>query len=212
MMQNRLSAKLALCSAAALLACGTLAAQNPGGMPQQQPMPQQTQPAMPNTGTQNAPQQSMGDQAFVSESMQGNLAEVQMAQLAQQKSQSADVKQLAQKLESEHTQMNQKWFEPEAKALSVSEPKGPSKKDKKLMEKLQGLSGDEFDKAYIAATLKDHQDDLKKYQTESGMAQDPAVKQIAQMGTKVISQHIELTEQVAKNHNVPVEGGEVSSR
>lgn len=211
-MQNRLSASLALCSAVALLACATLAAQNPGGMPAQQPMPQQTQPSMPTAGTQNGPQQSMGDQAFVSESMQGNLAEIQLAQLAQQKSQSADVKQLAQKLESEHTQMNQKWFEPEAKALSVSEPKGPSKKDKKLMEKLQGLSGDEFDKAYITATLKDHQDDLKKYQAESGAAQDPNVKQIAQMGTKVISQHIELTEQVAKNHNVPVEGGEVSSR
>lgn len=210
-MQNRFSANLAFCSALALSASATLVAQNTGGMPQQ-PAPQQTQPSMPNPGSQNGPQQSMGDQAFVSESMQGNMAEIQMAQLAQQKSQSADVKQLAQKLESEHTQMNQKWFEPEAKALSVSEPKGPSKKDKKQMEKLQALSGDQFDKAYITATLKDHQDDLKKYQAESGATQDPNVKQIAQMGTKVVSQHLQIAEQVAKSHNVPVEGGEVSSR
>lgn len=212
MMHNRFSASLAFCSALALAASATLVAQNPGGMPQQQPMPQQTQPNMPTTGTQNGPQPSMGDQAFVSEAMQGNLAEVQLAQLAQQKSQSADVKQLAQKLESEHTQMNQKWFEPEAKALSVSEPKEPAKKDKKLMEKLQGLSGDEFDKAYITALLKDQEDNLKKYKEESGATQDPSLKQIAQLGAKVISQHVELAEQVAKNHNVPVEGGEVSSR
>lgn len=216
MLSTRFSFRLGLGSAAALLACATLAAQNPGGMPSQQPqMPQQqpTQPGMPGTGTQSAaPAASMADQAFVSEAMQGNLAEVQLAQLAQEKSQSSDVKQLAQKLGSEHAQMNQKWFEPEAKALSVSEPKSPSKKDKKLIEKMQGLTGDQFDKEYITAMLKDHQDDLKKYKDESEMAQDPAVKQIAQMGEKVISQHLQLAEQVAKAHNVPVEGGEVSSR
>jgi len=154
----------------------------------------------------------MGDQSFVSEAMQGNLAEVQMAQLAQQKSQSSDVKQLAQKLASEHSQMNQKWFDPEAKALSVSVPKKPSKKEKKEIEKLQGLSGTDFDKEYLTATVKDQQKDLKSYKDESNSAQDPNVKQIAEMGTKVISEHLQVAEQVAKNHNIPLEGGEVSSR
>lgn len=212
MVQLRLSARFSLCSAAALLACATLAAQNPGSMPNQQPqMPQQpTQPGMQTPDTQNSgPQGSMGDKAFVEESMQGNLTEIQLAQLAEQKSQSSDVKQLAQKFESEHTQMNQKWFDPEAKALSVSEPKGPSKKDKKEIEKLQGLTGDEFDKEYLTATVKDQQTDLKKYTDESNSAQDPNLKQIAQMGEKVLSQHLQLAEQIAKTHNVPVE---VSSR
>jgi putative membrane protein len=154
----------------------------------------------------------MADQSFVSEAMQGNMAEVQLAQLAQQKSQSNDVKQYAQKMAADHAQMNQKWFEPEAKHLGVAEPKGPDKKDKKLMEKLQGLSGDEFDKEYITAMLKDHQDDLKKFKEEADVAQDPTLKQLATQGATVISQHLQLTEQVAKSHNVPVNDKEVSEK
>jgi putative membrane protein len=218
MIANRFTHRLGLCSAAALLAGATLLAQSPGGASPGQPMPQQpsqqpTQPTMqPDAGPASSAQ-SMGDQAFVSDAMQGNLAEVQLAQLAQQKSQSQDVKLYAQKMASDHQQMNQKWFEPVAKQLNVSEPKSPSKKDKKLMAKLEGLSGDEFDKEYITAMLKDHQDDLKKFKQEAEASQDPNLKQIATQGSTVISQHLQLAEQVAKNHNIPVEGGkEVSSR
>jgi putative membrane protein len=202
--------------ALALLSCAALVAQNPGGMPggQQQPIPQQTQPGMPGMG--NGPSNSaasMADQSFISDSMQGNLADVKLSQLAEQKSGSNDVKQVAQKLESEDSQMNQKWFEPEAKALQISVPKKPSKKENKEVEKLQGLSGADFDKGYITAMLEDQQKDLKEFKDESDAAQDPNIKRIAQMGTKVITEHLQVLEQVAKLHNVPVSanGKEVSS-
>jgi putative membrane protein len=211
--------RLGLCSAAALLVGTTLLAQAPGGspgMPQQQPQQPSTQPTTPSQQPEAGPSnsvQSMADQSFVSEAMQGSMAEVQLAQLAQQKSQSQDVKQFAQKMANDHTQMNQKWFDPVARQLNVSEPKSPSKKDKKLMAKLEGLNGDEFDKEYITAMLKDHQDDLKKFKQEADATQDPNLKQIATQGSTVISQHLQLAEQVAKNHNIPVEGGkEISSR
>lgn len=218
MTANRFTFRLGLCSATAVLAGATLLAQSPGGSPGA-PTPQQQTPQQQNPSTlpsQQAPQagnpQSLGDQAFVSEAMQGNDAEVQLAQLAEQKSQSQDVKQYAAKMANDHQQMNQKWFEPVAKQLGVSEPKGPSKKDKKLIAKLQGLNGDEFDKQYITAMLKDHQDDLKKFKQEADAAQDPNIKQIATQGSTVITQHLQLAEQVAKNHNIPVEGKEVSRR
>ena len=219
---NQFTRKLGLASATTLLAGATLFAQSsPGGSPgmpqqqqpsQQQPtgssMPSQSPDAGPSTSVQN-----MADQSFVSEAMQGNMAEVQLAQLAQQKSQSQDVKQYAAKLANDHTQMNQKWFDPVAKQMNVNEPKGPSKKDKKLMEKMQGLNGDEFDKEYLTAMLKDHQEDLKKFKQEADATQDPNLKQIAQQGSTVIAQHLQIAEQVAKAHNIPVEGGkEVSSR
>lgn len=214
----RLGTRAGLYSAVALLATATLFAQNPGGMPNQQ-APPSGQPTQPTLASPAAPPatatnpQAMGDQAFVTDAIEGSMAEVQLAQLAQQKSQSNDVKQFAKKMESDHSQMNQKWFEPAARQLGASEPKGPSKKDKKLIAKLEGLSGDEFDKEYITAMLKDHQEDLKKFKQESDATQDPAVKQIATQGATIISQHLELAEQVAKNHNIPVEGGkEVSSR
>jgi putative membrane protein len=216
MIAKRFTIRLAATSAAALLASVTLLAQAPGGAPgAQQPMPQPTQPTSPSSPSapatsepgSTAPDtsaQGMADHAFVSDAMQGNLGEVQLAQLAEQKSQSSDVKQLAQKLAADHSQMNQKWFEPEAKQLNMSAPKSPSKKDKKLMSKLQGLSGQQFDQEYLTAMLKDHRDDLKKFKEEAEASQDPAVKQMAQQGATVISQHLQLTEKVAQSHNIPV--------
>jgi len=178
-----------------------------------QPLQQNPSAAYPGAtpGTAEAGQ-NYGDQSFVTKAMQGGEAEVELGKLAQEKSQSQDVKQFAQKMVSDHSQMGEKWFKPVAKQMGVDEPKGPSKKDKKLIEKLQGLSGSEFDTEYIQAMVKDHKEDLKEFQSEAQAAQDPNVKMIAEQGQKVISQHLQLIEQIAQAHNVPVEGKEVSSR
>jgi putative membrane protein len=194
------------------LAAGTsLMAQAPGGgppssMPQQPQTQPQNAPMPGNTGMYPGNQptaENMGERAFVTKAMQGDAAEVQLGQLAQQKSQSNDVKQLAQKLVTDHTQMDQN-LKPLAKQLGMSEPNGPSKKDKKMMEKLQGLSGNDFDTQYLTMMLKDHQQDLKDFQQEAQSAQDPNLKQIAGQGATVISQHLQMVEQVAKAHNIAV--------
>jgi putative membrane protein len=216
MITNRIFRRVLLGSAAALLTALPALAQSPGGsMPsQQQPS---TNPNPPNMtgpgaypGTAATPDQ-MGDRDFVTKALEGGKTEVELGQLAQQKSQSQDVKQFAQKMVSDHSQMGEKWFEPMAKQLNISEPKGPSKKDKKLIARLQGLSGSDFDNEYIKAMVKDHQDDLKEFQSEAKSTQDPNVKQVAERGSQIIQLHLNLIEQVAKNHNVPVEGKEVSS-
>lgn len=178
--------------------------------PQQEPAPsQQPAPGMASPGMTPGTAQTSGqyaDQSFVSKALSGGEAEVQLGQLAQQKSQSQDVKQFAQKMVSDHSQMGDKWFKPIAKQMGVSVPKGPDKKDKKLIEKLQGLSGQDFDHQYIQAMVKDHQKDLKDFQNEAQAAQDPSVKQAAQQGATIIEQHLQMIEQIAKNHNVPMEG------
>jgi putative membrane protein len=215
--RTRNAGRIILCSATLLLTSAALA-QSPGGAPQQ-PMPSQQPQASPGTGTAGtdpgtAPTaQNFGDQSFVAKALSGGDAEVQLGQLAEQKSQSDDVKQFAQKMVSDHTQMGEKWFKPVAKQLGVPEPKGPEKKDKKLIAKLETLSGPQFDTEYIQAMVKDHKEDLKNFTAEAQAAQDPNVKQVAQQGANIIQQHLQLIEQVAKNHNVDVNGKskEVSS-
>ena len=219
MSAKRIARKIGIVSAPVLLA-GALLAQNPGGGggggAQQPNAPSQQQPpsaTMGNPGAGAPTATNYGDQAFVSKAMEGGIAEVELGKLAADKSQSQDVKQFAQKMVNDHSQMGDKWFKPVATQLGVSEPKGPSKKDKKLIEKLQGLSGQQFDTEYIQAMVKDHKEDLKEFQNESQAAQDPNVKQIAEQGSKVISQHLQMIEQIAQNHNVPIDGKskEVSS-
>ena len=216
MIAKRIARKIGIASAPVLLA-GVLLAQNPGGGggAQQPNTPTQQQPSatMGTPGATAPTAQNFGDQAFVTKALEGGMAEVELGKLAADKSQSQDVKQFAQKMVNDHSQMGDKWFQPLAKELGVSEPKGPSKKDKKLIEKLQGLSGQQFDTEYIQAMVKDHQEDLKEFQNEAQAAQDPNVKQVAEQGAKVISQHLQMIEQIAQNHNVPIDGKskEVSS-
>jgi putative membrane protein len=211
--------KLWLCSVPVLLTSAALLGQTPptGGQQPTTPSQPPSSSSAPSPGAtpETAPTgQNFGDQAFVAKALEGGVAEVQLGQLAEQKSQSNDVKQFAQKMVSDHTQMGEKWFKPVAKQIGASEPKGPSKKDKKLIEKLQGLSGPEFDTEYIQAMVKDHKEDLKEFKNEAQSAQDPSVKQIAQQGAGIIQQHLQLIEQIAQAHNVPVEGKgkEVSSK
>jgi len=203
----------------ALLGATVALAQAPGGSPQQQPSMPQSQ--TPSTGMQSpgttpsagAPtsSQDFSERAFITKAMEGGMAEVQLGQLAQQKSESNDVKQFAAKMVNDHGQMGDKWLKPVAQQMGISEPSGPSKKDKKELEKLQGLSAQDFDREYITMMVKDHQKDLKEFQSEAQTAQNPTVKQIADKGSQVIQQHLQIIEQIAKAHNVDVAGKEMSS-
>jgi len=212
MISMKMCNKILLCSASTLLASVIGVAQSqPGGAGQQQPnMPNQpTSPAMGTPGMDSslANQQAMADQAFVRKALEGGAAEVQLGQLAQQKSQSDDVKQFGQKMVEDHTQLGDQ-MKPVAQQLGVKEPKGLSKKDKELVAKLERLSGQQFDEAYIQAMVKDHKQDLKEFKDEAQAAQNPNVKQVAQQGAGVISQHLQMIQQIAQNHNVGTEGKE----
>jgi putative membrane protein len=170
------------------------------GVGQQQQQPGMQQPGANSGNAINS--DNFAAKAFISKGMEGDQSEIQMGQLAEQKSQSNDVKQLAQKLVNDHTQMDEKWFKPLAKQMDVPEPKGPSKKDKKIAEKMETLSGADFDTQYLTMMLKDHKKDLKDFQDEAQSAQDPNLQKLAKQGANVISQHLQLIEQVAKNHNI----------
>jgi putative membrane protein len=210
-------------SAGTALLSGALAMAQAPGSPQQPGMPQtqpSTAPGMQNPNSANnqgvnqgspTSPQDMQERAFISQAMEGGVAEVKLGQLAQEKSQSQDVKQFAQKMVNDHGQMGDKWLKPVAQQMGLSTPNSPSKKDKKEIQKLEGLSGQDFDKQYITMMVKDHQKDLKEFQEEADAAQNPTVKEIAQKGSQVIQQHLQLIEQIAKNHNIDVGGQEMSS-
>jgi putative membrane protein len=197
--------KISLYAVAGLLVSTMAFAQNHPGSTQPTQPSTASSTGTPTTDNSSANPQAMNDQAFVRKALEGGDAEVQLGQLAQQKSQSDDVKQFGQKMVQDHTQLGEQ-IKPIAKQLGVTEPKGLSKKDKQLLAKLEGLSGQQFDQEYIRAMVRDHRQDLKEFKNEAQMAQDPNVKQAAQQGADVISQHLQMIEQIAQSHNVPTAG------
>lgn len=211
MIGQRISIKLLAFLMTFCLAGAIAVAQNRSGGGQQQPSMPSQQPATPNPGTMGADstatnqQQTMLDQAFVRKALEGGAAEVQLGQLAPQKSQSDDVKQFGQKMVQDHTQLGDQ-MKPIAQQSGVKEPKDLSKKDKQLMAKLESLSGSQFDEIYIQAMVKDHKQDLKEFSNEAQTTQDPNLKQAAQQGAGIVSQHLQMIQQIAQSHNVAVEG------
>ena len=97
-------------------------------------------------------------------------------------------------------------MKPVAQQLGVDVPTQVSKKDSKVINKLQALSGPAYDQAYIKDMVKDHKDDLSEFQTEASSGQDQTVKDAAAQGSKVIAQHLQMAQQLAKDKNLTAAG------
>jgi putative membrane protein len=196
--------KRTVAMAGAMLLCGSMglaqmtqpSAGPAGQTPGQNPA---TDPQL--NGMQAAGQASPMDKMFVAKAMQGGMAEVQLGQLTLQKSSDDQVKQFAQHMIDDHTRMIDQ-MKPVAQQLGVSVPNKISKKDNKTIAKLEGLSGSAYDHAYILDMVKDHKQDLSDFQTEASSGQDQTAKDAANQGSRVISQHLQMIEQIAKDRNV----------
>jgi putative membrane protein len=212
--QSRWPSREILLAAAVILAGAMALAQqpstgsagsSPGGSNQQQaPTPPSSQQMPQNTTEGPGNPQSYADQSFIHKTMEDDVAQEQMGQLAAQKSQSDDVKQFGEKMAQIHQQLTTQLM-PVAKKLGVDEPKQPSKKDRQEIEKMQALSGADFDAAFIRAMLKDQQDDLKGFQQEAQGSQDPNVQQLAKMDEPVLNQHLQILQKIAQAHSVTTE-------
>src|SRR5205809_1064278 len=77
--------------------------------------------------------------SFIKEAMQGNNAEIQLAEVAERKSQSADVKRLAAMLQKDHQQANDK-LESIAKSHGVTVDSSLDAKHEKKLERFQQMS------------------------------------------------------------------------
>jgi putative membrane protein len=198
--------------AGTVLATALIQAQAPGtgGAAPQQPMagqqpPQQQQPTLGGlNGIPTTTAASPGDQMFVESIFKSDAVEVQLGQLALQKSQSPDVKQFGQKMVDNRTKLDQQ-LQPIAGKLEVQKPKEPSRKDRQLIAKLGSLSGPQFDEEYIKAVVKDNQKDVKDFKSEAESAQDPSLQQAAKSDAPILAQHLQAAEQLAQTHNVTLD-------
>jgi putative membrane protein len=146
---------------------------------------------------------SDADKKFVKDALQGGNAEIELGKLAQ-KSKSDDVRQFGQKMVTDHTRMAN-HMRNVASQIGVDPPTGTSLSAKAEYGELKMLIGDSFDKAYLKAMMKDHQDDLNAFEQEASSGSSPAVKHAAEQGAKTVSSHLDLAKQIAANHQIDVQ-------
>src|SRR3954468_15098434 len=125
---------------------------------------------------------------FLKKAIEGNYAEIQMGQLAQQKGQSDGVKKFGQMLSDDHSAANQKATAA-AQSVGLTPPGGPNAKQKADYEKMSKLTGEQFDREFATHMVADHQKDIAEYKKEakrSDAAADYAKGQI-----DVLQKHLE---------------------
>ena len=190
--------KLSLLRSAALvlplsLATAAFAQTAPAGGAMSAPASSMAAPASTMAPAAGAADLSKMDKDFVTKAAEGGAAEVQMAQLAQQKSTNAGVKQFAQGMIDDHTPANKKLADLAA-AKGMTAPTEPSAAQQKMLAKLQTMDGAKFDHAYLTGQVKAHQTMLKLFERESTNGKDTDLKSFAEATTPVIQKHITMAQ------------------
>jgi len=145
--------------------------------------------------------QVMKDKMFVHKIALGGFAEVHFGQLAAQKATSDDVKKLGQKLADDHTVMDND-LKAAADELGVRTPTKMSKEDQEDFDKLNALSGSDFDKAYLAYALKAHRRDLHEFRTEVAQTNDPQIKEAIAGMEATVAGHLYVVNKLALANGV----------
>ena len=135
------------------------------------------------------------DKEFLTKAAQGGMMEVQLAQMAQQKAVTQEVKDFGKKLEQDHTKANEKLKEI-AKERNVDLPSDIGAEQQSHVSKLSNLSGAEFDQAYMNMMVKDHKKDIKEFEKEANRGMDSSVKEFASSTLPTLKEHLDMAQQI----------------
>ncbi len=135
------------------------------------------------------------DSKFVMDAAKGGMAEVEMGKMAADKATNPDVKQFGQKMVDDHSKANDE-LKQVASAKGITLPSAVDPAQKAAMDKMAKLSGDAFDKAYVADMVKDHKKDVAEFQKEANGGKDPEVKAFASKTLPTLQEHLKMIQEL----------------
>lgn len=134
---------------------------------------------------------SAQDAAYLRAAHQTNLAEITGGRIAEQKSTTPAVRDLAARLIADHTRMDVAVRDAAA-ALAVDLPAAPTPEQQALADRYRAAAPAGFDRLYLATQLDGHAKSLARTQAEIANGSDPRAKQVAAAAAPVIEAHHRL--------------------
>jgi putative membrane protein len=135
---------------------------------------------------------SAADAQFVRKAAAGGMAEVDLGKLAQDKASNKDIKQFGEHMVRDRFKINDEMKDL-ASSKNVTIPDSLDAKEKALYDRLSKLSGDQFDKAYMNAMLKDHEADVPEFRKECQAAKDSDVRVFAAKHLPTLEDHLRMS-------------------
>ncbi len=133
------------------------------------------------------------DMSFVRKAAVAGMTEVQASKLALEKSTDASVKSFAQHMVDDHTKAGDA-LKTAAMQEGLSVPSDLDAQHKQVVDKLQGLSGADFDKAYKSQMLQDHKEAVALFQGEAKESSQSAVDKFAADTLPTLQSHLKMAQ------------------
>ena len=146
------------------------------------------------------------DTGFIRQVVQGNATEVALGRLAESRADADDVEEFAERMVSDHNAMNRQWTDlARENDMKVGLDFGPT--GQQTIERLEDLSGAEFDQAYMSEMIRHHEQNLAGFQRMATSARSAEVRQLAGGGASTIREHLALARQVGSQVGIATTAG-----
>ncbi len=139
------------------------------------------------------------DETFAIAAIQGNNAEMDMAELALKRSNADEVKGYAKKMISEHEGLMDEMTPVLQRLLAGKTPERLAPADKLALLHLQSLPPSDFNQMYTMQQIGDHLASLTAFKTAADNGTDSQLKELARKWTPTIQAHLELAVDLTKH-------------
>jgi putative membrane protein len=130
-----------------------------------------------------------GDNRFLSQAAAGSLHEITLGNLAETNSANADIQAFAARLVDDHTTAYNQAVELAA-ANGGTVPTTESRSQARANQKLTGLTGNQFDVAFINEMVRDHMKDIQTFESEATRGRDANTRAYARAQLPVLMDHL----------------------
>ena len=132
---------------------------------------------------------------FVSKAATGGTAEVELGRVATQRAVRPSVRSFAERMVADHGRANAELAAlARRKGLEVPTALEPSQQA--MRDRLSGLSGPDFDRAYMSEIVRDHTEDIALFERAAEISSDPDLKAWATRSLPMLRDHLALARQV----------------
>lgn len=137
-------------------------------------------------------QLSSQDMNFARDATEGGTTEVQLGRMAMENSTNQMVRQFGEEMVRDHQKASDELsqiLDKKGVAIPMSETI-----DTNMVNRLQGLKGEDFDRAYMKHMVKDHKTDVAAFKKEVADGDDSELKTWAAQTLPVLQEHLKMAE------------------
>jgi putative membrane protein len=135
------------------------------------------------------------DSEFLTKAASGGMLEVELGKLVSQKATTAEAKQFAQQMVTDHTKANE-----ELKALAAKKnitiPAALGNDHQEVYNDVADEKGVDLDKKYLKEMEEDHKEDVEEFTEASQKASDPDIKAFTTKTLPVLKMHYGMVQKM----------------